>query len=200
MNFPKNNFIKGFTIIETIVAIFVFILALGAVVVFVILEYKTQDYSMRQSIAIDEARKGIEIMTKEIREAKTGQDGSYVIGKAEDYEFCFYSDIDKDLAIEKVRYFVDQTDFKKAVIEPEGIPAVYSEEDEEIFVLSQYVRNSSPIFRYYDSNGNELDSPARKKDAKLMKLYLVINVNPFRTPDDFELETEIQIRNLKTNL
>jgi hypothetical protein len=34
----------------------------------------------------------------------------------------------------------------------------------------------------------------------MMKLRLAINVDPTRPPDDFVLESEVQIRNLKTNL
>lgn len=190
---------RGFTLIETIIIIFVLSLAMGATVGFILMGYRTQDYTFQQSQAIDEARKGTELMVKEIREARTGQDGSYVIAKTEDYEFSFYSDIDKDRAIEKVRYFIDGSDFIKGVIEPEGVPAVYPEE-EEFFILSQNVRNAPPIFRYFDGDGNELSRPARKKDTKLMKVYLVININPNRAPQDFELESEVQIRNLKNNL
>ena len=87
---------KGFTLVETLVAIIVFSLALGVVTSFIILGYRNQGYAWQQALAINEARRGIETMIREIREAKTGQDGSYPIEKAEDKEFIFYSDIDKD--------------------------------------------------------------------------------------------------------
>lgn len=97
---------KGFTLIETIVAIFIFVLAMGATSAFVILAYRTQSYAFQQARAISEARRGVEQMVKEIREAKLGDDGSFVIEKATDYEFIFYSDIDKDAETERVRYFI----------------------------------------------------------------------------------------------
>ena len=191
---------KGFTLIETIITIFVFTLTMGAIAGFIVMGYRTQGYAFQQSQAINEARRGIETMVKEIREARTAEDGSYVINGTQDNEFSFYSDVDKDEKIEKVRYFLEGTDFKKGIIEPQGAPAVYPAEGEEVIILSQYVRNSPPIFRYFDGDGQELSSPVRKKDTKLMRVYLIININPDRAPQDYELSSEAQIRNLKTNL
>jgi len=191
---------RAFTLIETLVTIFVFALAMGAVFGLVTLGYRTQSYTFQQSTAINETRRGIEIMVREIREARGADDGSYIIEKAEDFEFIFYSDIDKDNAVERVRYFIEGTNFKKGVIDPSGWPIKYDLNEEKLFILSQYVQNQPPIFKYYDSQGIELSPPARLKDTKLMKVYLVINVDPNRPPQDFVLESSVQIRNLKTNL
>jgi len=191
---------KGFTLIETIITIFVFTLTMGAISGFIVMVYRTHSYTWQQSIAVDEARKGIETMVKEIRETRTGEDGSYPLFSTQDSEFGFFADIDRDSAIEKVRYFVEGTDFKKEVIKPVGIPAVYPSENKVRTVLSKYVRNSLPIFRYFDGDGNELSAPARRKETKLIRVYLVINVNLNRPPQNFELQSEVQIRNLKENL
>lgn len=317
---------KGFTLIETIVTITVFVLIMGAVTGFIIMAYRTQSYTWQQSMAIDEARRGIEAMVKEIREAKEGEDGSFPIEKAEDKEFIFFTDVDEDGEIERVRYFLgtvgsgnqtnecitfaqggscsvafsnflngslisaqvkasvegdfgwgnreyagiyadgiklndicksgcsdcpgtfqgttvfDVTDrtnddsvtfladatsyvdpncphamkakfefnwtedlsafaheFKKGVINPAGSPPTYPLGQEEITILTSYVRNAPPIFEYFDQNGNKIeDYPARLKDTKLMKVFLVVNIDPNRPPQDFELESFVQLRNLKT--
>jgi prepilin-type N-terminal cleavage/methylation domain-containing protein len=197
---------KGFTLIESLVAISIFVIALAATMGFILGLYKANSYTFQQAQAIEEARNGVQTMVREIREAKAGDDGSYIIEKADDYEFIFYSDIDKDGQTERVRYFIDGTDFKKGVIDPIGSPPRYitnpndNNYSEKIFILSKYVRNQPPIFRYFDSNLNELPAPARLKDTKLMRVYLVINVDPNRPPQDFVLEDEVQLRNLKTNL
>ena len=194
----------GLTLIETLVTIFIFTLIMGVVVGFIIMAYQVHGYTWQQSMAIDEARKGIETMVKEIREAKSGADGSYPIEKAEDFQFIFYSDIDQDLAVERVRYFVQGTDFKKGVIDPTGWPIEYDSENEEIFTLSQYVRNeATPVFTYYNKDwpgdiiNNPLPTPARLKETKLMEVYLRVNVDPNRPPQNFDLESFVQIRNLK---
>jgi len=315
---------KSFTLIETIVTIAIFTLIFGAVAGFIVMAYRIHDYTWQQSIAIGEARRGIEAMVKEIREARAGEDGSYPIEHAGDKEFIFYSDIDNNGKTERVRYFLgtvnsgsqikqcqtsvrggtcsvafsnflkgkltsaqvkvsvdgdfgsrreyaeifadgtkigeicktgcsdcpgtwqgttifdvknqasdnsisflaDATfrvdplcphsmkakfefswtetlpgfehELKKGVIKPVGDPITYPLGQEEVSILSSYVRNLPPIFRYFDGKGNELiDLPARLKDTKVMEVYLVINVDPNRPPQDFELKSAVQLRNLK---
>lgn len=325
----SKNKQKGFTIVETIVAILVFTLAMGAVFAFVMALYQVYGYTWEQSSAIDEVRRGVEIMVKEIREARTGDNGSFIIEKADDKEFVFYSDIDNDGKTERVRYFLgninsgnqtqecvsfvsggtcsvtfsdflqgalvsaqvkvsiegdlgasneyaeifadgtkltnlcqagcsdcagawqgtqtfDVTDqaqddsiqfladatgqvgancdwenpnhsikvkfelswsdeiagseneLKKGVIEPTGSPVQYLLEQETVTLLSSHVRNVPPIFEYFDSQGNKItEYPARLVDTKLMEVYLVVNIDPNRPPQDFELESSVQLRNLK---
>jgi len=189
---------RAFTLIETLVTIVIFALIMGAMAGAVVMLYKVHGYTWQQSQAINEARKGVETMVREIREAREGDDGSYILEKANDYEFIFYSDIDGNRTAERVRYFVEGTDFKKGVIRPVGSLATYPADQEEIFVLTSYVTNIPPIFTYFDKNGEEImENPARLIDTKMMEVYLIINVNPNRAPQDFELKSAVQLRNLK---
>jgi type II secretory pathway pseudopilin PulG len=198
---------KGFTLIETLVLVLVFSTAMGAVTSFVYYIYRSSDYDFQQSQAIRNARQGVETMIKEIREAQPADDGSYTLEKADDQEFIFYSDIDKDANVERVRYFLDGSVFKKGVVEPTGLPPVYNLDTEQVSILSSYVCNEEgSIFTYYDGDwpgdeiNNPLPTPTRLKETKLIHVYLKINVDPERPPTDFELESDVQIRNLKNNL
>jgi len=191
---------RGFTLIETLVVIFIFTLAIGAIFGLVGALYATHDYTYQQSVAIDEARRGVETMVRELREARSGDDGSYVLNTAQDFQIIFYSDIDNDDETEKIRYFVENNNLKKGVTDPAGWPIEYDPANENISILSSYIRNSPPIFRYFDGQGSELPSPSRLKDTKLMEVYLVVNVDPNRSPKDYVLESAVQIRNLKNNL
>ena len=198
---------KGFTLIETIVLIFVFSLAMGAITAFIYYAYRISDYDFQQSQAIRNARNGIEIMVEEIREARSGDDGSYILEKADDQEFIFYSDVDKDNRTERIRYFLEDSVLKKGIVKPVSSPPVYSLDTEDISILSSYVCNEDiPIFTYYngdwpgDGINNPLPTPTRLIETKLMHVYLKINVDPNRAPVDFELESDAQIRNLKNNL
>lgn len=205
MNSKKQ---KGFSLIEVIFVISIFILALIAITAFILNTYRIYKYNFEQISTINEARRGIELMVKEIREAQYGDDGSYPLKEAGDFQFIFYSDIDKDEKVERVRYFLSGTDFKKGVVEPSGDPAQYVLADEIVSVISFYVRNSDilPVFTYYngdwpgDTVNNPLPTLTRLTDTKLMHVYLIVNIDPNRPPDNFELESDTQIRNLKTNL
>lgn len=198
---------NGFSLIEVLVLIFVFAVIMAALSIFILNGYKAYQYNFQQVAAINEARRGIEVMVKEIREARYGEDGSYPLEEAGDWQFVFYSDIDQDVSVERVRYFLDGTNFKKGIVEPSGDPPQYVLADETISTLSAYVRNgTTSVFTYYNGDWpgdtiiNPLPTLTRLTDTKLMHVYLKINVNPDRPPDDFELETDTQIRNLKTNL
>jgi hypothetical protein len=202
------NSSKGFSLIETITTVFIFTLSLGLLSAFIINIYRAYGYNFEQIQAINESRKGIEMMVKEIREAKYGDDGSYPLKEAGDFQFIFYSDIDQDIVTERVRYFLEGSNFKKGIIEPSGDPPQYVLANETITLISANVRNSvpGPIFTYYngdwpnDTINNPLPTLTRLTETKLMHVYLKININPNRPPDDFELESDAQVRNLKINL
>lgn len=197
----------GLTLLEVIFYLGIFMLATFIITAFITRSYTTLRFGNELNMAIRSAQKGIDTMVKEIREAKTGDNGAYALVYAGDQEFIFYSDINEDSATERVRYFLQGTDFIKGVIEPTGDPISYPIENEATTTISQYVQNSTdPIFYYYngdwpgDTKNNPLPTPSRLVETKLMRVYLKINVHPEVQPADFELESYSQIRNLKTNL
>jgi len=320
--------INGFTIIETLVAIAVFTLIWGATMSMILLVYRTQGFAMEQAMAIDEARRGVDVMAKELRQARYGDDGSYPLEKAASKEIIFYSDVDNDGQTERVRYYLatvssdaqtkecvsnsqggscsvsftnyltgtlksaqvrvstegyygtssrysrfridggtpadmclgcsecanawqgtqtyDVTsaaadnsiqfslsstnsvkpwcdwinpdhsikgkfefsfteeipnvgnELRRGVIEPSGSPVSYPLNQEQSSIITSYVRNAPPIFTYYDKNGAQITSdPSMLRDTKMVRLFMVVNINVNRAPDDYDLEQYIQIRNLK---
>ena len=322
---------RGFTLIETLVAIAVFTVIMGAVAGSIVILYRTYGFTLQQSQAIEEARRGIEVMVKEIRGATFGDDGAFIIEKAQDQEFVFYSDIDGDGKVERVRYFLgtvssgnqtkecqtsvkggacgadfseflqgtlisaevkvsldgdfgasteysdiladgqglgdvcrgggsgcsdcpatwqgqtvfnatqqagdgavsflaDSTnpvdpicphamkakfefswtedlpgfshEFKKGAIKPVEEPGgqiSYPSDQEQVINLSSFVRNTAPIFEYFDESGNTISGlQARLINTKMMKVYLLVNVDPAKPDQDFELESYAQLRNLKS--
>jgi type II secretory pathway pseudopilin PulG len=206
MQNPFNHKL-GFTLLETIIVLGIFIFVSSVVMTFIVLDLKAHRFALEQNEAIRHAQKGIQLMVKEIREASTGDNGDYPINSADDQTFIFYGDIDQDEAVERVRYFLDGTELKKGIIEPSGWPIEYSLADEVVKTISKYVRNGDePIFYYYngdwpgDTINNPMTTPADVDQIKLIKMHLKINFNPQIAPDDFELETYAQIRNLKDNL
>lgn len=323
--------LQSFTLLETIIAIAIFVIIMTGTSLAIIAAYRSYGYNFAQANAIDEARRGVELMVKEIREAKPGDDGSFPIAKAEDKEFIFYSDIDQDEQTERVRYFLgtvsngtqtkdcytlstggacsaaftnffqgtlkkaearvsvegdfgwanreyvdlyadgaylgrlcatgcsdcagswegtrtfdvlskagdnsiqltadassdvnnscnwqqsrhamkaqfelsweaevtsEASYFKKGIIDPTSNPIQYPADQEKVNVITAYVRNSPPIFEYYDGQGNKItDYPARLKDTKMMRLYLAVDIDQNKNPPPFELESSVSLRNLKT--
>ncbi len=199
--------IRGVSIIEAMISLTVFGIALAILYMFFVQGSKVQQYGSEQYTAVENARRGIQQMVKEIREAAAGDDGSYILQTANDQEIIFFSDVDADLATERIRYFLDNTTLKKGVVEPTGDPISYPVDTEQIAVVSEYVQNGmAPIFTYYNGNypgddiNNPLPAPARLVETKLINVYLKVNVTPTISPDDIELQSDVQIRNLKINL
>jgi prepilin-type N-terminal cleavage/methylation domain-containing protein len=320
---------KGFTFLETIIAIFILSLVMGIAITSVVVIYRNNSYIWDHAVAVNSARQSIDIMAREIREARTGDDGSYFIEKAGDKEFSFYSDIDNDGKTEKVRYFISavnigsetkecvtytrggscsvnfsnflsgsvisaqvkiyvEGDFgasneyanisadgsslgnicvsgctdcpgfwqglstydvtsrisdnsigftvdssyrvdaqcdwqnpnhamkvkfeltwteevvglgnelKKSVIEPSAPPATYPEDQKKTTLITSYIRNSPPLFEYFNESGNKIEDPITYlKDINLIKLFLVIDADPNRSPDSFSIESYVGLRNIK---
>lgn len=188
---------KGFTLIETIVAITVSSIVFLAVFGFVYYFYRTSGYNLSQMIAVNSARKGVETIVRETREATFSDQGSYLIKNAEDQSFTFYSDIDKDLKIERVRYFLDEYILKKGITESND-NSKYLDENEEIRILSNNIRNlEEPIFTYYDENNNEVEDLQVVANIRMIQIKLIVNTDPNRPPGEFTLVSNAQLRNLR---
>lgn len=195
----KTN--SGFTLLETLIALAIFAVVSLILWAFIANAYKTQNFSLDQSSAITEAQRGVETFVKELREALPGDTGAYPIEVADAQNLIFYADFDRDNAIEKVHYWLDGSDLKKGIIEASGSPLTYNPDTEQVSILSRYVRNETdPIFTYRDGDYNELAAPADANAVKLVHIYLRIDLYPQKAPTNYDLESDVAIRNLKENL
>jgi len=202
----KNQ--TGLSLMEILVTLGIFLFVIILVWLFIKQSYSVQSFSFGQTTAIAEAQRGVETLVKEAREALPGDTGAYALVSADDFEFIFYADYDRDVAVERVRYYLAGSDFTKGVTEASGSPLQYLPSNEVATVISQYVRNEAnePVFTYYDGNysGKEgdvaLTAPANPLEVKLVHINLKINVEPDKAPMDYILESDVQIRNLKDNL
>jgi len=200
---------RGFTFIETLVVLGIFIFALTAVNGFMIYAYRAKGFSLAQALAIDSARNGVNKLTKELREAIQSDSGTYLLASGDDFEIIFYSDIDKDDQVKRVRYFLEEEKLKKGMIKPSGNPVDYSG-PEEIKIISDYVKNTSstPLFYFYDQThaGKETDLPLATPvpgdildEITLIGIKMAVDVNPERAPGVLEIESKVQLRNTKQN-
>jgi len=197
-----ETFSRGISLIEAVVYVAIFTVAMLAIMSSVSFFYNTNRYTLEQSTQVDAARIGVAAMVKDIREADYADTGAFPLISAGANDFSFYSDIDGDGSKEKVRFFVSANDFMTGVTESAGIPPVYSGA-ESISMVAQYVRNienGTPIFRYYDNAGAEITNYTNVSKIVFVKVDLVVNVNPETLPNEFDLHSSASIRNLKTNL
>jgi len=198
----KNN---GFTYIEAVVAV-----AITAVVAIVVGQFQTNVLNYNRMFsqflsAADDLRGIMRPIAGEIRAARGSENGSYSIEEASENTFTFYTDYDKDGQTERMRYFLDGTDFKRGIIEPSGVPAVYDQGSEVVKTIATGLDTSvGYIFLYYDENydgtTNPLTQPVKISDVRLVQIEMTIDTDPLKLPEPITLSTQVSIRNLKTNL
>ena len=194
---------KGFTLIESVLVVGIFALVMGTIISSVLYFYRTNAHAVEQVYAIESARKGIEYLVRDLREATYADNGAYPFIAIGDNEVFFYSDIDQDQSVERIRYRLVNGVLEKGITNASGNPAVYNDTDELFFVISTNVRNeenSTPIFSYFDVSGTAIVNLNNVTDVIFIKVNLMININPNRLPEDFTLRSSAAIRNLKTNL
>ena len=203
----RKKYSKGLTLIEVLIGMAILgMLGLGVVSLQYLLG-QNQTLVYKNYVNVDEANSAVAQFSKEIRITRSSDNGAYALDTADNFEIVFYSDIDFDEETERVRYFLDGTNFSKGIIEPIGYPAAYPQEAEKVKVLTENARNDTePTFYYYnsgwpdDTENNPLVLSERLNQTRTIKIYLRVNTTADEAEKDFVLESYIQPRMLKDNL
>jgi type II secretory pathway pseudopilin PulG len=206
-SFIRQNFLKkisgGFTLVEILFAVGIFVLIVGAVAIF---SYNiwTNNSSIGIEINnINAGRQALKTMLADIRTASSANTGAYAISAATATSFTFYSDIFDDGLKEKVRYFLNGTSLQQGIIKPTGSPLSYNAGAEVITTLVSNITSAS-IFSYYDKNYDgttaALTTPVDISLVRLVKITFTADPNPNRSPSPATFTSVVTIRNLKDNL
>ena len=190
---------RGFTLLETLVWITVFLYVMIAIMSSVMSFYRTNSYAVEQSSAVTSGQKGVEEMIRVIREAAYASDGAYPIIALDPNQISFYADIDSDPFIEEVRYFIQTGSLMRGVVEPTGDPAAYTG-SETVSIVSDNIRNVEKgvsMFQFYDKDGVLMADLTKVVDVRFVEATLIVNVNPNRLPNQFTLRSTAALRNLK---
>lgn len=196
---------RGFTLVETLIVIALFTMLLLAIMNAVTQIYKYNSVTLEQANEIEVARRGLLTWVRDAREMTSGADGAFALARAESHRMGFYSDIDKDFSVEYVEYRLSTTTLYKDTYEATGNPPVYSTTTPtRTEILSQYVQNLSQgqtTFRYYNDAGALIaSSSAMISDIRYLRINLIVNIDPARSPGEFMLQGSATPRNLKENL
>ncbi len=187
------------TLIETVVWVSITLSAMLAIVTSVQYFYRTNNYAVEQAAAVSSAQRGIENMVKTMREASYSSNGAYPVIAMSTSSVAFYADVDNDPFIERLRFFVEGNSLKRGLIDPSGDPPVYTN-PETIVSVSDYVRNidqAVTTFRYYDLDGNLMTDLNDISALRFIEVTIVVNINPFRLPNQFTLRSTAALRNLR---
>lgn len=193
---------RGFTFIEMMVVIAATVLVMGVLSMLIVYFYKTNAFTLQQAIASQQARQGVEDAMRHLREASYGSDGSYPIGTAGTSTIVFYANVNSSPDIERVTYSLVSGTLYRGITEPAGSPPTYTGAASATSTIATSIVNStsSPVFTYFDANGNELTAPINVSKIASVRTTLLINVNVNRAPVTYTLYAGATLRNLKAQL
>lgn len=201
----KNKKLAGITLIETLMAIAIFTIGLAGVSALFMDAWRSNAYSYEMGESAFAVSQGINKAVDYIRGARQGDDGSYPIQSVGNNALIVYSDYDKDGTTERLHFYFSNSTIFMGVTDPTtSFPKTYPASDQQVVVIALRIVNtaSDPIFYYYNNNypgdtiNNPLVSPIDISAVRLIKIHLKINIDPNRAPDNIEMQSFVELRNL----
>ncbi len=201
----SSKYIQGMTLVEMIVVTALFSILMVAIGNTVSSLYRANAYTFAQAYEVSNARRGIEVFTRDVREMTFADDGTFPLARMEETVIGFYSDIDRDNSVEYVEYELSSTTvFEKRIYNATGSPPVYNmTTPDETYYLSEYVQNiaqGTSTFMYYDTYGALATASTNVTDIRYITLQLIVNIDPVRAPGQFMLRTSSALRNIMDNI
>ena len=190
---------RGLSLLEMLITLGIFTLIMVSITNSILYFYRANTSSIEQAYQVDSARKGVQLLVRDIREATYADNGAYPLAEMASTSVTFYADTDRDSATEKIRYQLNGTNFGRNVIDPSGTPATYPGGG-ATSTVSQYVRNAlqnTPVFRYYNASSTEITNSADIADVVTVSVSIIVNISPYRLPGEFTLRSSATLRNLR---
>lgn len=193
-----------FSIVELLYVVLILGLVLGALYNLLYFGEKNWAKTSQDTEARQNVRFASDKMVREIREAQSTSDSEYGVYSADKLGLQFYADINSNAGPERIHYYINNDRLEKGVVDPSTSEEPWEYNGTEVTEdIAKYIRNtdSSPVFKYYDSNGNELTNlPLNlidRKKIRRVKITLLVDRKTNELPEQFEIESEIQLRNLR---
>lgn len=197
---------KGYTLIEILVAVAIFVLIILVVANFQVNISKYNKSSSESLQSAQDARAILRTMVAEMRSMQPASTGAYPLAAAATSSITFFTDINDDGLREQVRYYLTGTTLKKGIIVPSGSPLTYSSASETFAFLAYNIKNgtSTALFDYFDNTysgtSSPLTQPVSVSTVRLVKINLTIDADPNRSPLPRTYTSQAMLRNLKDNL
>jgi len=198
---------KGFTLLEIIVAMGLFSIVIFGIFALFEASSKANKNVWESSNVQNEASKAVQTFVDELRAANYSTVGGFPIASATSTEIVFYANIDSDILMERIRYFVQEDIFKKGVTKPTGtLLYSYSSSTEQVTELAHNLKTPlETIFTYYGETYNDADDfsvlnyPIILPDVRMVGITLQLKQNSTLNAPVFEVQTKVLVRNLKAN-
>jgi len=196
----------GFTLIEVVVAIGIFTVIIFAVG---LCEANIFSYSRSASnsfTTVQDAQVILKTLSRDIRIASPGSDGSYALQTVATNTLMFFADVNGDGVKERVRYSFIGKKLYRTLLVPTGSPLSYSGTESTSTILTSVVNDSAtPVFKYFDgtytgTTTGQLSQPVSQNTVRLIQINLMLDASTNLSSTTRTYTTVVTLRNLKDNL
>ena len=201
----NKNTSRAFTLVETIVAIAIFALGIQATTLVYTKTLKSKAYTLEMGKSSFIVSRSMGDIIDYLRKVRQSDAGARPIVSANDNDLVVYSDYDNDGKTERLHIYLSNGIIYLGVRKPSAtIPKTYAAGDATTVIIAKQIVNTSsdPMFSYYNKDypedvlHNPVSTPANAADIRLIKIFLKINIDPNRAPDNIEQESFVELRNL----
>ena len=199
----KNK--AGLTLVETLVAIAIFAIGIEGFALLFSNAWRNNAYTLEMGQSSMAVSQGVNKMVNYIRGVRQADNGDYAVKSATNNDLVLYSDYDKDDVTERLHFYKRNQTIFMGVTDPTAtMPKTYPAGDQQVIAIASRIvnTNAEPIFYYYDKDyagGTTqlpLTMPVSAPSIRLLKIHLKININPNRAPDNIEMQSFVEMRNL----
>lgn len=195
---------QGLTVVEIVIGAGLSLILLTALLRFLVVGFPLARVTYVQAQSTETARLQLKRITKALRELRQADTGAYALAAAEPQRIIFYANVDADALTERVRYELVGTNLQRGIIKPTGSPLTYNVASEVVTTVTAHVQNgATPIFTYYDGDYPADTTPLNPvdvTDVKYINFLLIIDADADVDPPPVTVSSQVQLRNLKTNL
>lgn len=197
--------VRGMSFIEMIIAILIMLLGMSGFTYLFVDSWRSNKFIIEMGNASLLASRAVNNLVADLRKVRQADNGDYPIESGDDFDIKVYIDIDNDGVTERVHYYLQNGSLYRGVREPVGnLPINYPNGDGTTTLLANSIINSNtqPVFSYYndeypsDTVNNPLDTAVNVADVKMIKVHLMVNIDPLNVPEHINIESFAELRNL----
>jgi prepilin-type N-terminal cleavage/methylation domain-containing protein len=202
----NQKYFPGLTLLEMMMAIAIFSIGMAGFTALFSSAWRNNSFALEMGQASMSVSQGLNKMVGYIRGTRQADNGDFSLISANNNELVIYSDYNKDGITERLHFYKNGQDVLMGIRNPSGtMPVTYQSGDAQVVTIASHIVNSAsePIFYYFDKDfaGNEstdpaLFTPADISEIRIVKIHLKININPNRAPDNIEMQSFVEMRNL----
>lgn len=193
------------SLIEMLVSIAILLISMEGITLLFFKSWDTNKFVLEMGRASLTASRGTNNIVNEVRKTRQADNGDYPIESGSDFDLKVYVDSDGDGDTERIHYYLSNGSLYRGVTDPvAGLPITYPASDDSVGVTATSIANTGadPVFYYYNDNypsdtvNNPLATPVIVSEVQMIKVHLMVNIDPNHAPDSINVEAFAKLRNL----